>query len=218
MGRGDYRPWSNKEEENLLDWVAQRSHLTWPEKADEYSSTICPRSSESLRSKLRQVKQRTRQRRALQMRHLRRRRGMMAKATRGRQQAAVVPSRSAPCPRYITTRQIYAGMHELPSAENRLACRDTLLVNANAASSRLPDQSKGVKKPGIHNRIDLSPQSTSETTKNAHAGGDADHPMLSRETHPFIPAHPETHPLHKPRVAHSLQSSWPRGTFKIHSS
>ncbi|KAL4861321.1 hypothetical protein BDV12DRAFT_208134 [Aspergillus spectabilis] len=150
MGRRDYRPWSNKEEENLQDWVAQRSHLTWPEKADEYSSTICPRSSESLRSKLRQLKQHIRQRRALQMTHLRRRRGMMAKATGGRQQAAVVPSRSAPCPRYITTRQIYAGMHELHSAE----------------TARLTDQSKSVKKPGVHDRIDLLPQSSKKPTRS----------------------------------------------------
>ncbi|CEL11982.1 hypothetical protein ASPCAL15076 [Aspergillus calidoustus] len=57
-------------------------------------------------------------------------------------------------------------MHELPSAENRLACRNTLLVNANAASSRLPDQSKSVKKPGIPNRIDLSPQSTKNPTRS----------------------------------------------------
>jgi hypothetical protein len=165
MGKRDYRPWSNKEEQNLEVWVAQRSHLTWSEKADEYSSTICPRSSESLRSKLRQVKQHIRQRRAPQMRHLRRRKGMMAKATGGRQQAAVVPSRSAPCPRYITTRQIYAGMHELPSAENRLARRNILSANANAAS-RLPDKSKSVKKPGVHNGIDLSPQSTKKPTRS----------------------------------------------------
>jgi hypothetical protein len=183
MGRRDYRPWSNQEEENLEVWVARRPHLTWSEKADEYSSTICPRSSESLRSKLRQVKQHIRQRGKLQMRHLQRRRGMLAKATGGRQQAAVVPSRSAPCPRYITHRQIYAGMHELPSAENRPVCRNRLPVNANAAS-RLPDKSKSAKKPGVHNRIDLSPQSTSETTKNAHAGRDADPPMLSQRNPP----------------------------------
>ncbi|CEL11783.1 hypothetical protein ASPCAL14879 [Aspergillus calidoustus] len=98
------------------------------------------------------------------MRHLQRRRGMLAKATGGRQQAAVVPSRSAHCPRYITTRQIYAGMDELPSAENRLVCRNRLPVNANAAS-RLPDKSKGAKKPGVHNRIDLSPQNTKKPTQ-----------------------------------------------------
>jgi hypothetical protein len=171
MGRRGYRHWSNKEEENLEVWVDQRPHLTWPEKVDEYSSTIYPRSSESLRSKLRQVQQHIRQRRALQMRHLRRRRGMMGQATRGRQQAAVVSSRSGPCRRYITNRQIYAGVHELPSAENRPVCRNTLPVNANAAS-RLPGKSKRVKKPDVHNRIDPS-QSTSETTKNTHAEGDA---------------------------------------------
>jgi hypothetical protein len=194
MGRRGYRPWSNKEEENLQEWVAQRSHLTWPEKADEYSSTICPRSSESLRSKLRQLKQHIRQRRALQMTHLRRLRGMMAKATGGRQQAAVIPSRSGPCPRYITNRQIYAGMHELHPAENRPVCRNTLPVNANAASSRLPGQSKSVKKPGVHNGIDLPPQSTSETTKNAHFGRDADHPMLSQRNPSGHSSSPEDQP------------------------
>ncbi|KAL2782736.1 hypothetical protein BJX66DRAFT_331029 [Aspergillus keveii] len=165
MGRRGYRSWSNKEEENLQDWVAQRSHLTWPEKADEYSSTICPRSSEALRSKLRQLKEHITQRRALEMRHLRRRRGMMAKATGGRQQAAVVPSQSAPCPRYISSRQICAGMHRLPFAENRPVCRNTLSANANAAS-RHPDQSKSVKKPSVHDRIDLSPQSTKKPTRS----------------------------------------------------
>jgi hypothetical protein len=148
------------------------------------------------------------------MRHLRRRRGMMAKATWGRQQAAVVPSRSTPCPRYISSRQICASMHRLPFAENRPVCRNTLSANANAAS-RHPDESKSVKKPSVHDRIDLSPQSTSETTKNAHAGGDADHPLLSQRNPSGHPAHPETNPLHKPRVAHSLRSSWPGGTFKI---
>ncbi|KAL4862641.1 hypothetical protein BDV12DRAFT_202855 [Aspergillus spectabilis] len=154
MGRREYRPWSYEEEDNLEGWVDQHLNLTWPERAEEYSKTVCPRSSESLRSKLQQVKRNIRRHPALQ-----RRREMTAKAVGRRQQAALVQSWSGPCPRYITSRQIYAGMHGLPSAESRPVCRNTLPVNANAAS-RPPDKSKSVKKPGVHNRIDLLPQST----------------------------------------------------------
>ena len=39
-----------------------------------------------------------------------------------------------------------------------------------------------------------------------------------REIHVVIPAHPETTPLHKPRVAHSLQSSWPSETSQLRST
>jgi hypothetical protein len=78
----------------------------------------------------------------------------------------------------IISGPLYADVHELPSAENRRVCWNTFLIPANAAS-RLPDQSKHVKEPGVHNRIDPSPQSTSDTMKNTHAG-DADYLMLSQ--------------------------------------
>jgi len=215
MGRQDYRPWSDEEEEKLEGWVAQHLDLTWPERAEEYSKTICPRSSESLRSKLRQKRNISR-RPALHMRHLRSRRDMTANAVGGRQQA-LVPSWSGSCPRYITSRQAYAGMHELPSAEKGPLRRNTSSVNKIAAS-RLPDKSKDVKRPGDHSKIDLSPQSTSKTTKNAHARGDADHQCCPRETHLVIPAHPETTPHHKPRVAYSLQPSWSSEASQLRST
>lgn len=203
MGRRDYRPWSDEEEEKLEGWVAQHLNLTWLERAEEYSKTFYPRSSESLRSKLRQVKWNIRRRPALHMRHLRRRRGL-------------VPSWTGSCSRYITSRQIYAGTHELPSAENRSLRLNTSSVNANAA--RRLDKSKYVKSPVDHNRIDLSPQSTSKTTKIHMLEVTLTTQCCPRETHLVIPALPGTAPHQKPRVAHSLQSGWPSETSQLRST
>lgn len=201
MGRRDYRPWSYEEEDRLEGWVAQHLDLTWPERAEEYSKMICPRSSESLRSKLRQVKQ-----------NIRRHRVMEVKAVSRRPQAALVPSRSGPCPRYITRPQTYAGLYELPSAKDCPAGRNTLSVNETAASSP-PDKFRSVKKPGSYSRIDISPQSTSEARIPIHVPA----VILTiqccpRETSLVIPARPETDPQHKPLVAQSLQPSWPSET------
>lgn len=183
MGRRDYRPWSDEEEEKLEEWVAQHLDLTWPERAEKYSKTFCPRSSESLRSKLRQVTRNISTRPAFHTRHLRRRRGL-------------VPSWTGSCSRYITSRQIYAGTHELPSAENRPLRWNTLSVNANAAA-RCPDKSKSLKRPVDHNRIDLSRRSTSKTTQNTHARGDTDHPMLSQRNPPGHSSSPGDRPAPK---------------------
>ena len=139
MGRRDYHPWSDEEADKLEGWVAQHLDLTWDERAEEYSKTISPRLSDSLRSKLRHVKQNIQKRRALHMMRLRRRRGMTVKAVGWGRQAALVPSQSGPCPRYVTGRQIYTGLHEIPSAEDRPAGRNTLSVNKKAASS-FPDK------------------------------------------------------------------------------
>lgn len=89
---------------------------------------------------------------------------MMVKAVGWEPQAALV---SGPCPRYVTGRQIHAGLHELPSAEDRPAGRNTLSVNRKAASS-FPAKFQSVQKPGAHNRIDMSPQSTSEARIPIH--------------------------------------------------
>ena len=82
-------------------------------------------------------------------------------------QAALVPARSGPCPRCVTGREIYAGLHELPLAEDHFAGRNTLSVNKKAASS-FPDKFQSVQKSGAYNRIDLSLQSTSEARIPIH--------------------------------------------------
>lgn len=164
MRRRDYRPWSQEEEDNLEEWVAKHLSLTWDERAEIYSDTICPRSSESLRSKLRQVKRNIRRRRALHTRHLQGRRGMMATAVRGRQRTAVVPSRSCPCPRYAASRQTGAGLQDprfttsCPTYRRRFSTLDQTV-------SSLPDKTQEVKPPVAYNRIDLAPQSKRGTPR-----------------------------------------------------
>jgi hypothetical protein len=164
MGRRGYRPWSHAEEDNLEEWVAQHLDLTWDERAEKYSQTVCPRSSESLRSKLRQIKRDIRRRRALHMRHLQRRRDVVAKVVGRRQQTALAPSRSGPCPRYVPSRQIYDRPHELPLARGHPANRKALSVHEKAAS-RLLDKFHSVKKPRAYKGMDHTPpQSKSEAT------------------------------------------------------
>lgn len=164
MGRRGYRPWTHAEEVNLEGWVAQHLELTWDERAEKYSQTVCPRSSESLRSKLRQIKRNIRRRRAHHMRLRRRRRDVMGKVVERRQKAALAPSRPGPCPRYPNSGQVYAGLHERPSAEDHPAGRKPLSVNTKPVST-VPDKVHGVKKPNAYMRMDLIPQSHSKTTR-----------------------------------------------------
>ncbi|KAJ1713223.1 hypothetical protein NYO67_4599 [Aspergillus flavus] len=161
MGRRGYRPWTHAEEENLEGWVAQHLALTWDERAEKYSQTVCPRSSESLRSKLRQIKRNIRRRHALHMRHLRRRRDVMAKVVGRRQHAALPPSRSSPCPQHISSRRIHDRLHDLPPSQGHPAT----LSAPEGAASRLLDEFHGVKKPGSNKRMEVTPQIQRETTE-----------------------------------------------------
>lgn len=164
MGKRGYRPWSHAEEDHLEEWVAQHLELTWDEIAEEYSQTVCPRSSESLRSKLRQIKRNIRRRRALHLRHRQRHRDVMARVVGRQQQTALAPPRSGPRPRYVSSRQIYDRLHEHPLSRGHPTNRKALPVHENPAS-RLLDEFHGVQRPGSNKRIDVTPHSHSKSTK-----------------------------------------------------
>lgn len=178
MGGRGYRLWTHAEEDNLEGWVAQHLELTWDERAEEYSQTVCPRSSESLRSKLRQIKRGIRRR---QIRQLQRSRDAMVNVVGRRQQAALAPSRPSSCPRYVPGRQIDDHLHDLPLTQGHPANRKPLSAQEKAAS-RLLDELHGLKRPGFHERMDVTPPSHGKIDHNvshARTRSDADSPSAT---------------------------------------
>ncbi|KAL2841289.1 hypothetical protein BJX68DRAFT_278664 [Aspergillus pseudodeflectus] len=67
MGKRVYREWTPNEEARLPHWIVlhPESKWSWDMRAKEYSETIRPRTAESLRSKLRQLRKNIRRRRPM---------------------------------------------------------------------------------------------------------------------------------------------------------
>lgn len=88
MGKRGYREWTPTEEDRLLHWMVLHpdSEWSWDMRAEEYSKTIRPRTAESLRSKLRQLRKNIRRRRPVRRRQARTAQGMTAKKARKEQQ------------------------------------------------------------------------------------------------------------------------------------
>ncbi|OJJ51941.1 hypothetical protein ASPSYDRAFT_52761, partial [Aspergillus sydowii CBS 593.65] len=95
-----YREWTPTEEARLLHWMVLHpdSEWSWDMRAKEYSRTIRPRTAESLRSKLRQLRKNIRRHRPVRRRQARTAQGMTAKQARKEQQ------RTRETPPFATTR------------------------------------------------------------------------------------------------------------------
>lgn len=67
MGKRGYREWTPTEEARLPHWIGAHpdSEWSWDMRAEEYTRTIRPRTAESLRSKLRQLRKNIRRRRPI---------------------------------------------------------------------------------------------------------------------------------------------------------
>ncbi|KAL4918112.1 hypothetical protein BDW62DRAFT_210808 [Aspergillus aurantiobrunneus] len=100
MGKRGYREWTPTEEARLLHWMVLHpdSEWSWDMRAKEYSKTIRPRTAESLRSKLRQLRKNIRRHRPVRRRQARTAQGMTAKQARKEQQ------RTREAPPFATTR------------------------------------------------------------------------------------------------------------------
>ncbi|KAI3098434.1 hypothetical protein CBS147333_9069 [Penicillium roqueforti] len=100
MGKRGYREWTPTEEARLLHWMVLHpdSEWSWDMRAKEYSKTIRPRTAESLRSKLRQLRKNIRRHRPVRRRQARIARGMTAKQARKEQH------RTREAPPFATTR------------------------------------------------------------------------------------------------------------------
>lgn len=73
MGKRGYREWTPTEEARLPHWIGAHpdSEWSWDMRAEEYTRTIRPRTAESLRSKLRQLRKNIRRRRPVRRRQAR---------------------------------------------------------------------------------------------------------------------------------------------------
>ncbi|KAI3120201.1 hypothetical protein CBS147326_9549 [Penicillium roqueforti] len=100
MGKRGYCEWTPTEEGRLLHWMVLHpdSEWSWDMRAEEYSKTIRPRTAESLRSKLRQLRKNIRRRRSVRRRQARIAQGKTAKQVRKEQQ------RTREAPPLATTR------------------------------------------------------------------------------------------------------------------
>jgi hypothetical protein len=89
MGKRVYREWTPTKEAQLPHWIVLHldSKWSWDMRAKEYLETIHPRTAESLRSKLRQLRKNIRRRRPVP-RKARIEQGMTAKQARKAQQRA----------------------------------------------------------------------------------------------------------------------------------
>jgi hypothetical protein len=87
MGKRGYRAWTPTEEARLPHWMVLHpdSEWSWDMRAEEYSKTIRPRTAESLRSKLRQLRKNIRRRRPVRRRQMRIPQGVTAKQARKEQ-------------------------------------------------------------------------------------------------------------------------------------
>jgi hypothetical protein len=99
MGKRVYREWTPTEEAQLPHWIVLHpdSEWSWDKRAKEYSETIRPRTAESLRSKLRQLRKNIRRRRPVP-RKARIAQGMTARKARKAQR------RAREMPPLVTTR------------------------------------------------------------------------------------------------------------------
>jgi hypothetical protein len=90
MGKRVYREWTPTEEARLPHWIVlhPESEWSWDMRAKEYSETIRPRTAESLRSKLRQLRKNIRRCRPVPRRRASIAQGMTAKQARKAQQRA----------------------------------------------------------------------------------------------------------------------------------
>lgn len=120
MGKRRYREWTPTEEARLLHWMVLHpdSEWSWDTRAEKYSKTIRPRTAESLRSKLRQLRKNIRRHRPVHRRQARIAQGMTAKQARKEQQRTrdALPLTTTGVPLYRTHtkfRDIGAGPEEV---------------------------------------------------------------------------------------------------------
>ncbi|CEL11751.1 hypothetical protein ASPCAL14848 [Aspergillus calidoustus] len=122
MGKRVYREWTPTEEARLPNWIVLHpdSEWSWDMRAKEYSETIRPRTAESLRSKLRQLRKNIRRRRPVPRKKARITQGMTAKQARKEQQRAremppLVTTRAPAHRKHTNFRDIRAGPEQVKS-------------------------------------------------------------------------------------------------------
>ncbi|KAL4867245.1 hypothetical protein BDV12DRAFT_210020 [Aspergillus spectabilis] len=149
MGKRGYREWTPTEEARLLDWMVLHpdSEWSWDMRAEEYSKTIRPRTAESLRSKLRQLRQNIRRRRPVRRRQARIAQGMTAKQARKKQQ------RTREAPPLATTRapahRTHTKFHDIGAGPEQVESGGQAVPTAELSKSSPMNQ---VGKGPVHRR------------------------------------------------------------------
>ena len=166
MGKRGYREWTPTEEARLPHWVVlhPEPEWSWDMRAEEYSKTIRPRTAESLRSKLRQLRKNIRRRRPVRRRQARTAQGMTAKQTRKEQQ------RTRERPPLATTRvpahRTHTNLRDIEAGPMQAECRGQAVPTAEFSRSP-PMTPVGMKSPVQDRALARSVQGKMNTFQTA---------------------------------------------------
>ena len=146
MGKRRYREWTPTEEARLPHWVVlhPEPEWSWDMRAEEYSKTIRPRTAESLRSKLRQLRKNIRRRRPVRRRQGRTAQGMTANQARKKQQRT--RERSSLTTTRVPTYRTHTNLRDIEAAPEQAECRGQAVPAAEFSRSP-PMTQVGMKSP-----------------------------------------------------------------------
>ncbi|RJE18574.1 hypothetical protein PHISCL_09093 [Aspergillus sclerotialis] len=146
MGKRRYREWTPTEEARLPHWVVlhPEPEWSWDMRAEEYSKTIQPRTAESLRSKLRQLRKNIRRRRPVRRRQARTAQGMTAKQARKEQQRT--RERCSLTTTRVPAHRTYTSLRDVEAAPEQAERRGQAVPTAEFSRSP-PMTQAGMKSP-----------------------------------------------------------------------
>ena len=150
MGKRGYREWTPTEEARLPHWVVlhPEPEWSWDMRAKEYSKTVQPRTAESLRSKLRQLRKNIKRRRPVRRRQARTAQGMTAKQARKEQQRT--RERSSIATTRVPTGRMHTNLRDIGAVPEQAESRVQAVPTAEFSKSP-PMTQVGMRSP-VRNR------------------------------------------------------------------